>query len=147
MKLAINRDPSYRGATMGELITEDAAGNKRSHIGYTLEDVEREDGDFVLGETCLPKGLYWVRVTHSPRFKREMVLITDTETGYTVVTPAHTFTGLRFHGGNDAADTETCVLLGRVAIKADCRIHTCRGVNNQLVKLVKAHGPMRLEIR
>lgn len=144
MKVAIIRDPSKGGATLGNMISED--GGTTRHIGWTLEDEERDD-EFVAGETCLPKGMYWMRVTHSPRFNRDMVQISDTETGYQVVTASHTYSGVRVHGGNKAEDTDGCVLLGASRDKPGRRISNCGAVNAELVRIVEEAGLVELEIR
>lgn len=78
----------------------------------TLEDRVRDlnhDGDLtdlgefkVYGETAIPYGLYKVRVTYSPKFKRELPLLLDV---------CH-FIGIRIHRGRYAAHTSGCILVG-----------------------------------
>lgn len=58
----------------------------------------------VPGKTCIPIGRYRVLWTWSQRFQRKMLLV-DGVPG---------FQGIRVHGGNDAGDTEGCLLPGRV---------------------------------
>jgi len=69
------------------------------HWCYCLEDPVRFTPK-EYGITAIPAGLYELKVTYSPRFKREMVQI--------MAVPG--FTGIRIHGGNDAKHTLGCPL-------------------------------------
>jgi hypothetical protein len=72
---------------------------------YVLEDRYRPPPEpKVPGATCIPCGVYEVRVTHSPKFGREMPLLLDV--------PG--FSGVRIHAGNFPSDTEGCLLPGVV---------------------------------
>lgn len=50
----------------------------------------------------IPSGIYEVRITPSPKFKRPLPLLIDV--------PGHD--GIRIHSGNTAKDTEDCILVG-----------------------------------
>ena len=81
----------------------------------TLEDTNRDlnrNGKFdngeikVYGETCIPYGTYKVRVSYSPKFKRELPEILN----------VNNFSGVRIHRGNKTSDSSGCILCGeRVA--------------------------------
>ena len=57
----------------------------------------------IKGKTAIPIGKYSVIMTDSPRFKRQMPLVCDVKG----------FSGIRIHSGNDADDTEGCILCGK----------------------------------
>lgn len=57
----------------------------------------------VFGQTAIPVGTYTVKMTHSPKYKRQMPEVLDVP-GYS---------GIRIHSGNTADDTEGCIVLGR----------------------------------
>lgn len=96
MKLELHRQPSSNICTQGELSI-----NGR-HECWTLEDVVR-DGPKIPGETAIPKGVYSIDITYSPRFKRDLPLLIGVSG----------FVGIRIHPGNTASDTEGCILVGQ----------------------------------
>ena len=77
----------------------------------TLEDTVRDlnkDGIFNCGElkisghTAIPYGEYEIKVTYSPKFKRELPILLNVP---------H-FEGIRIHRGNTEKDSSGCVLVG-----------------------------------
>jgi len=94
MKLLLKRLHKTDKSTIGELSIDG------KFECYTLEDVERKEKIF--GKTAIPKGTYQVVMTMSNRFKKMMPLLLNVEG----------FTGVRIHSGNDATQTEGCLLLG-----------------------------------
>lgn len=77
---------------------------------YVLEDVCREEQPGLWkpelkldGKTAIPYGSYPVSITESHRFKRRLPLLLNVPS----------FTGVRIHPGNDALDTEGCLLPGQ----------------------------------
>ena len=57
----------------------------------------------VYGETAIPTGVYAVKLTYSPKYKRMMPEVLNV--------PG--FSGIRIHSGNTAKDSLGCILLGR----------------------------------
>lgn len=89
---------TFKGAeyTIGKLYIDN------QYFCDTLEDAVRKDGEKVYGKTAIPSGMYRVKKTYSPRFKKVLPEI--------LKVPG--FSGVRIHAGNTAKDTEGCVLLG-----------------------------------
>lgn len=98
MELVLRRRWFTDETTIGELFVDGVRSC------FVLEDKEREGEPKVYGKTAIPRGRYEVRITPSPRFKRDLPLL--------IGVPG--FEGVRIHPGNVAADTEGCLLPGRV---------------------------------
>lgn len=96
MQLRLIREPSTARTTVGRLFVD---GRFEC---FTLEDVVRRVK--VKGETAIPAGTYQVIVNMSARFRRRLPLLLGVP-GYA---------GVRIHPGNTAADTEGCILPGKV---------------------------------
>lgn len=83
----------------------------------TIEDVDRKLNQNmsateiqkikVAAETAIPTGTYAMRVTMSPKFKRDLVEIQNV--------PG--FSGIRVHRGNTAQDSAGCVIVGENTAK------------------------------
>jgi hypothetical protein len=95
MELTLIRRWFTKKSTIGELHVDAA------YECFILEDVVRK-GPKVHGKTAIPAGRYKIQVTYSPRFKRMLPIL--------VAVPD--FSGVRIHPGNDADDTEGCLLPG-----------------------------------
>lgn len=98
MELALKRRWLTPRSTIGELFVD---GRLEC---FVLEDVYRPPpAPKVYGKTAIPNGRYEVRITPSPRFKRDLPLVMGV--------PG--FEGIRIHPGNNADHTEGCLLPGR----------------------------------
>ena len=120
------------------------------HIGYTLEDMVRLDGSYVFGKTAIPEGEYKMITTWSNRFKREMIQLVNLSNGdLKFGNRPVDVCGIRIHGGNTNADTEGCILVGKMMDRKSKRIWNCAGVLEELFNQVKAaqsQGMVTIEI-
>ena len=102
--LRIANKPTY---TIGKLYIDGC------YFCDVLEDTDRGlDDDMkeseilkkkIKGQTAIPTGTYPVKITYSPKYKKNMPLIENVK-GYS---------GIRIHSGNTHKDTEGCVLVGK----------------------------------
>lgn len=96
MQLKLNRIFKTNTFTIGELYINE------KYVTDTLEDRVRPEGEKVYGKTAIPEGMYEVKLTHSPRFKKILPEILNVPN----------FSGIRIHTGNSSKDTEGCILVG-----------------------------------
>lgn len=107
MNLTLIRRPTVKQTTFGDLTVDGV------WTCYTLEDVVREQPGVpvekwkVKGETAIPVGRYEIVAVTSPRFGPNTLTLLDV--------PG--FTHIRIHAGNDDADTEGCLLVGRKIVE------------------------------
>lgn len=100
MEMKLNRDILTAISSMG-ILTIDG-----THECFTLEDEDRKleaGGEKVFAKTAIPRGHYKVELDWSPKYGRDMPHVQNV--------PG--FTGIRIHAGNQAEDTEGCILVGR----------------------------------
>lgn len=98
MELKLLRKYSKPSYTIGHLYIDG------KYFCDTLEDVVRDlvTEKKVKGRTAIPAGRYRVILNWSPRFGKVLPLL--------LLVPQ--FDGARIHSGNDADDTEGCILVG-----------------------------------
>jgi hypothetical protein len=102
MNLLLVRTGIFPACTIGDLFVDG------ERVCYVLEDTLREvpgipvAGWKVPGATAIPEGRYRVVIDQSARFGRPMPHLLNV--------PG--FTGVRIHRGNDAKETEGCLLVG-----------------------------------
>ena len=101
MRLLLERHTFHRSWTIGTLYVD------WQPYCFTLEDADRLAAGLekVYAATAIPAGDYVVDITWSEQFERALPIVKGVED----------FTGVRFHTGNTAADTEGCILVGRKA--------------------------------
>jgi hypothetical protein len=111
MHILLVRDDFTAVRTLGTLtidgkdfghVCEDCDRGLDIHMG--VEGVARRK---IKGRTAIPTGVYAVRRTQSPKYKKLMPLLLGVP-GYE---------GVRIHAGNDADDTEGCLLPGKTRTK------------------------------
>lgn len=102
MDVLVKRDVFNDDCTLGNLSVNG------KFLCYILEDAYREiegepvDQWKIPDMTAIPKGIYVLDITFSNRFGKYLPQIENV--------PG--FQGIRIHGGNTAADTSGCLLLG-----------------------------------
>ena len=106
MRLELRRIAKKPTYTIGRLYINE------EYFCDTIEDTDRGLNSYmsleevkakkVKGKTAIPTDTYRVKITYSPRFKKDMPLIEN------VVG----FEGIRIHSGNTAEDTEGCIIVG-----------------------------------
>lgn len=111
MKLRLDRVFLKKDYTIGFLSVDGV------YLCDTLEDPVRDfnkDGDLldtgetkIYGNTAIPYGIYEVKLTYSPHFKRVLPILLDVK---------H-FEGIRIHRGVNQKHTEGCILVGKNKIK------------------------------
>ena len=94
-QLTVYREIFSKESTIGQLYLNG------KFLCYTLEDVARQEGLKIYGETAIPQGTYKVIVNRSNRFQRDMPLLLEVPM----------FEGIRIHGGNTDQNTLGCVLV------------------------------------
>lgn len=115
--------------TVGEVSIPDES----ERFCYSLEDTVRAYGIKVKKHTAIPEGVYKVTITHSNRFKRDMIQL-FTEDDLTLVNYGISFEGVRVHGGNTHESTEGCPLVAYNLIND----HTIQGTaEKELTEIVR----------
>lgn len=111
MELYLERGPSTPKSTIGNFYVN---GIREC---LTMEDPVRDHK--IVDKTCIPAGRYRVKRTMSKRFKRMLPLVFNRD-DFSVLAPnGDKWEGIRIHPGNDADDTDGCILPGRIRMNAD----------------------------
>lgn len=134
MNILVKRTLLANSFTRGELyidgvkycdtIEDKSRGLRKSD---SLESIKARK---VKGVTAIPTGEYNIYMTFSPKFKREMPLISSVP-GYD---------GVRIHAGNTAEDTEGCILVGVYTKGAIIRSRDTFEPLRDKIIAAKAHG-------
>jgi hypothetical protein len=110
MKLILQRYSDNGESTQGLLFVVDQEQNRLRFLNYTLEDEYREQK--VMGETCIPAGLYEVvfREVESPKTKSYRDRF-SWFTWHLMLKDVDGFEYVYIHIGNDDDDTDGCILV------------------------------------
>lgn len=141
MKLTLKRIALRPTYTIGKLYIDDV------YFCDTIEDTVRDlnkNGKFDNGEkkvhskTAIPYGIYEIKWTYSPRFKRYTPQLMNVPS----------FEGIRIHAGNTSADTEGCLILGKN--KQVGKVLNSRATINKFYPIIKnacSNGKVTIEIK
>lgn len=141
MKLTLKRIALRPTYTIGKLYIDDV------YFCDTIEDTVRDlnkNGKFDNGEkkvhskTAIPYGIYEIKWTYSPRFKKYTPQLMNVPL----------FEGIRIHAGNTSADTEGCLILGKN--KQVGKVLNSRATINKFYPIIKeacSNGKVTIEIK
>lgn len=141
MKLTLKRIALRPTYTIGKLYIDDV------YFCDTIEDTVRDlnkNGKFDNGEkkvhskTAIPYGIYEIKWTYSPRFKKYTPELMNVPS----------FEGIRIHAGNTSADTEGCLILGKN--KQVGKVLNSRDTINKFYPIIKeacSNGKVTIEIK
>lgn len=129
MKVEVVRYEYYPTCTMGILYIDEKI------FCHVLEDKVRPDGIKTYGETAIPEGTY--NLTIEP-FRGNV------DKMYPLLHDVPNFTGVCMHGGNTAADTLGCLLLG--FDREEQRISRS-AIIQFVMKLAKSPKPWTITVR
>ena len=104
MQLLLQRKPTENETTYGQLFIDGSV------FCFTLEDALRDHK--IAGITCIPAGNYRLSLEESHRFGPQTLTLNDV--------PG--FSYIRIHAGNDASNTEGCIIVGDTINKAQATI-------------------------
>lgn len=140
MELLLEREHFGQYSTIGSLYVD---GVK---ICFVLEDVCRDEAVTKLPfvkiakYTAIPAGEYLVVLDYSPRFKTELPhIVTMAHSDRLPCPDGNSFSGVRIHAGNTAADTEGCLLPGLIK-GVDIVYNSGPALSDLFVKLRNAGG-------
>lgn len=108
MEITLNRKLKLENKTIGELLIN---GKKfcdtledKIRLVWSFLPIRKLLGVKIFGKTAIPAGRYQVVLAYSNRFKRVLPLLVNVPQ----------FEGVLIHGGNTEADTEGCILIGKL---------------------------------
>ncbi len=123
MRLTIERQVLTDEYSLGEILAEGqclvSRLMARGHLAWTAEDCDRglEAGGLKLwGASAIPLGTYALYHTWSARFRRRVLCLAGVPD----------YSRVYLHGGNRAADTRGCPLVG--ATRTSTGVRDCAGV-------------------
>lgn len=131
MKLTLQRYLFNEDYTMGLLFIDGLYFCDTIEDRYRGQELSKTK---VKDETCIPYGVYTVKITYSPKYKKNMPQILDVPY----------FTGIRIHSGNTAKDSSGCVIVG---IKSqNGKVLESRKIYNELYKRLENTNYIKIDI-
>lgn len=88
----------------------------------------------VTNETCVPYGVYSVKITYSSKFKKDMPQLLDVPY----------FSGVRIHSGNKATDTSGCIIVGVKSKNGE--VVESRKTYNALMRRLETANNIKIDI-
>lgn len=98
-------------------------------VYYTIEKLGK----------MIPEGSYWMQLTYSPKFEKDLPLIWSSK--------VHKSRGIRIHCGNTVNDTNGCILIGNNADLTYLNISNSIPAVSQLVKAMDKSAVYSLFVR
>ena len=139
--ILIKRDTYTLKSTTGKVYL----GGSKEKFCYSLEDVVRAENVKIPGETAIPNGVYNWHITHSNRFKRDMISIYTESNGYELQSKGISFKGIRMHGGNTHVNTHGCPLVAYNKLNDDMIQGTAEKDLLNWAKSVGGKGVIKIE--
>lgn len=104
----------------------------------TLEDRCRDlsKEKKIYSQTAIPKGVYKLVISYSPRFKRLLPLLLDVPF----------FEGIRIHAGNSSKDTSGCILVGTVKDVEKDWISNSKSTEKLFIQTISQYNEFEIEI-
>ena len=131
MKLKLQRYLFAKDYTMGLLFIDDIFFCDTIEDMYRGQDLSKTK---VMHETCIPYGIYTVKITYSPKYKKNMPQILDVPY----------FTGVRIHSGNTAKDSSGCIIVGVKSRNGE--VIESRKTYNALMKRLETANYIKIDI-
>lgn len=131
MKLKLQRYLFDEEYTMGLLFIDGVYFCDTIEDKYRGQDLSKTK---VADETCIPYGVYMVKITYSPKYKKNMPQILDVPY----------FTGIRIHSGNSAKDSRGCIICGVKSKNGE--VLESRKTYNALMKRLETANNIKIDI-
>ena len=131
MKLTLQRYLFTENYTMGLLFIDGIYFCDTIEDKYRGQDLKTKK---VANETCIPYGVYSVKITYSPKYKKNMPQILDVPY----------FTGVRIHSGNSAKDSSGCIIVGVKSKNGE--VLESRKTYNALIKRLETSNSIKIDI-
>ena len=122
---------SIDGSMVGYVVEDEDRGLEQSWTEERIRKVK------VMAETAIPIGIYSVLDTHSPKYKRRMLLLSQVP-GYR---------GIRIHSGNHEGHTAGCLIPGLGVDEARMRVIDSRKAVSRVEELCRAAIAAGREVR